>query len=273
MSMRELVRSSIPRRFHDLARGAVFTAISPFFVGSQVECPVCAKTSRSWISLGFPNLVCPHCSAFDRQRLLILYLRNELGISDKPVIMLHFAPESCLMRHFRNTLNLTYIAADLDPPRGAVRMDITDIALEADSVDLVICSHVLEHVPDDAKALRELRRVLRPAGRALIMGPVDHDRPTTYEDPSIVSPKARLAAFNQSDHVRIYGADFDERLRAAGFQVDANHYALSLGERAITRYGLRREDIIYVCTHRSAGSPSDCRLDIRLAKPVRGRGH
>jgi SAM-dependent methyltransferase len=180
--------------------------------------------------------------------LLLLYIRNEIDFTGGPLVVLHFAAEPCFIRIFRHTRNLTYIAADLDPPRGAVKMDITNIPLDAESVDLVICSHVLHFVQDDARAMRELRRVLRPNGRALLMGPVDHDRPMTYEDPSIVSREARLVAFDHSDHVRLYGADFDERLRAAGFYVDANRYALSLGEQAIDRYGLRSREIIYVCT-------------------------
>ncbi len=247
-TMRERIQALIPRRYRYLARGVVFAVMSPFFAGNGVECSVCGKTSRRWVSLGFPNQLCPRCSAFERHRLLILYIRNELDLIGKSLCMLHFAPEYYFLRYFRRMPNLTYIAADLDPPRGAVKMDITDIALESESVDLVICSHVLEHVQEDTKAMRELKRVLRPGGRALIMGPVDYDRPTTYEDPSIVSPKARLAAFHQNDHVRIYGADFDHRLRAAGFQVDANRYALSLGEQAIARYGLVSGEIIYVCT-------------------------
>jgi SAM-dependent methyltransferase len=177
----------------------------------------------------------------------MLFLRNHGVLGGGPAAMLHFAPEYCFRRCFRAIPDLTYIAADLDPPPGGVRIDITDIPLPDDSVDYVICSHVLEHVADDARAMQELRRVLRSTGMALVMGPVDYERRATYEDQSIVTPKARLAAFHQSDHVRIYGADFDERLRTAGFRVDANRYALSLGAELAERHGLASGDIIYVC--------------------------
>jgi SAM-dependent methyltransferase len=178
--------------------------------------------------------------------MLWLYMREELDAAAKRVRVLHFAAEYCFIRRFRRMPNINHIVADLDPPRGGVKMDITDIPLESESVDLVICSHVLEHVQDDAKAMRELKRVLRPGGTALIMFPVDYSRQTTYEDPSIVTPEARREAFHQSDHVRVYGADFDERLQAAGFEVDANRYGLSLGERA-TRFGLKKNEPLYVC--------------------------
>jgi SAM-dependent methyltransferase len=246
--MRKLVPTFIPHRYRNAARAVVFAVLSVLFVGSRYECPVCGRGSRGWVSLGFPNLVCPHCSAFERQRLLLLYLRNELEIATRPLTMLHFAPERCLMRSFERFPNLTYIGGDLDPPRGAVKLDITNIELGSDTVDVVICSHVLEHVSEDAQAMREMRRVLRPGGSALIMGPVDYDRPQTYEDPTIVNPRARVAAFGQSDHVRLYGADFDQRLRAAGFEVDANRYAEQLPSDEVVRHGLDRHEIIYVCT-------------------------
>jgi SAM-dependent methyltransferase len=246
--MRKLVLTFVPHRYRDVIRGAVFVVLSRVMVGDNVECPVCGRTSRRWVSLGFPEQVCPHCSAFSRQRMLVLYLARELGLGDQPLTMLHFAPEACLMRYFTRTPQLEYVGADVDPPKGAVKMDITDISLDSGSVDVVICSHVLEHVEDDSKAMREMKRVLAPGGTALILGPAEYDRPQTYEDPSIVTPSARMAAFGQSDHVRVYGADFDDRLRAAGFDLDADRYArkLSLADR--TRFGLNPDEILYVCT-------------------------
>ncbi len=239
----------IPRRYRFAGANLVFAATGRLLDGHTVECPVCGKGSRKWISLGFDHRLCPHCASFERQRLLILYMRNELGLATEPVRLLHFAPEYCLLRYFPRIPNIDYVPTDLlDPPAGVVRMDITDIALESASVDLIIVSHVLEHVPEDAKAMSELRRVLRPGGHALVLGPVDYDRATTYEDPTIVSEEGRHAAFGQTDHVRVYGADFDDRLRAAGFQVAAIDYGKQLGEQAVQRYGLQGGDIIYDCS-------------------------
>ena len=245
--MRKLVLTSIPHRYRDAARGALFAVLSVLYAGDRVECPVCGRRSRRWVSLGFPDMVCPHCSAFNRQRLMLLYLQREAGIGSRPLTLLHFAPEACLMRRLTGVANLTYIGGDLDPSRGARRLDITDIDLPADSVDVALCSHVLEHVPNDGAAMRELRRVVAPGGSALIMGPVEYDRPRTYEDSAIVSPRARAAAFGQSDHVRVYGADFEQRLRDAGFDVEALRYGQHLSAHEIGHFGLDRDEIIYVC--------------------------
>jgi SAM-dependent methyltransferase len=246
--LRKLVLTSIPHRYRDKLRAVVFAVLSLLYAGSRYGCPVCECGCRRWVSVGFPNLLCPHCSAFERQRLLALYLENEAQIGTRRLTLLHFAPEASMMRYFGRHPNIEYIGGDLDPPRGAIRLDLTDIALESDSVEILICSHVLEHVPDDARAMQEMRRVLRPGGRALIMGPVEYERSTTYEDPSIVSPTARAAAFGQSDHVRVYGADFEQRLRDAGFDVDASRYATQLPSETVERCGLDRDEILYVCT-------------------------
>jgi hypothetical protein len=244
----ERIKGLVSRRYRYLTRDVWCRTVSPLFIGTTVECPVCGKSSRRWVSLGFPEPLCPRCLASDRNRLISLYLKNELEFAARPLRVLHFAAEHCFLRRFGRMPNLAYAAADLDPPKGAVRMDITDIPLDENSVDLVICSHVLEHIEDDAKAMRELRRVICTGGTALIMCPVYRSLDRTYEDPSIVSPGGRLEAFGQIDHVRLYGADFGERLRAAGFQVDENHYAAHLGERAMKRYGVMPEEVIYVCT-------------------------
>ena len=244
----EAIKGLVSRRYRYLARDIWCNSVSVLFVGSKVDCPICGKSSSRWISLGFSQPLCPHCLASDRNRLISLYLKNELDFGAKPLRLLHFAPEHCFLRRFAKVPNVDYIAADIDPPKGGVKIDITDIPLDGDSVDLIICSHVLEHIMDDAKAMNELRRVLKPDGTALIMCPVYRDRPTTYEDASIVRPEDRLVAFGQTDHVRLYGADFGARLERAGFRVDENHYAVRLGEPAMRRYGVKPGAVIYVCS-------------------------
>ena len=245
--MYEQVQAVVPRRYRYLARATWCHTMSPLFAGDMVECPVCGKSSRRWISLGYDEGLCPRCLSEPRHRMIILYMLNELDLATKQLRILHFAAEYCFIRRFRHMPNINHVVADLDPSHGGVKMDITDIPLEPDTVDLVVCSHVLEHVQDDAKAMRELRRVLRPGGTALIMCPVEQERPTTYEDPSIVTPEARREAFHQNDHVRIYGADFSDRLGAAGFEVKPDRYGQRLGEQA-ARYGLRPKATLYVCT-------------------------
>jgi SAM-dependent methyltransferase len=113
-------------------------------------------------------------------------------------------------------LPVDYLSVDLDSPYAMKHCDITAIPEPAARFDVVICNHVLEHIPHDRKAMRELRRVLRPGGLAILQHPI-HNRPDTYEDASVVDPAARLRVFGQEDHVRIYGWDMLERLREAGF--------------------------------------------------------
>jgi SAM-dependent methyltransferase len=164
--------------------------------------------------------------------------------------ILHFAPEPPLRRILSCQQRLDYVTGDLDPRFADLEVDITELQFEDDSFDLVLCSHVLEHVPDDGSAMREVRRVLKPTGRALFQQPIDFSRAVTYEDPSIIDPAARLREFGQGDHVRYYGRDFPQRLVAAGLDVEEEGYELD--DRAEGEYygivesGDRRGSDIYV---------------------------
>lgn len=124
--------------------------------------------------------------------------------------------EPCFERRFRRQIGAGYLTADLLLPADE-KMDITGIQHPDDSFDVVYCSHVLEHVPDDRKAMREFYRVLKPSGWAIFMIPITVDK--TVEDPTITDPQERLRLFGQDDHVRRYGPDFVDRLQEAGFSV------------------------------------------------------
>jgi SAM-dependent methyltransferase len=131
--------------------------------------------------------------------------------------MLHVAPERCLERRLAGAIGAGYLTADLQDKRAMVRMDITTIAYPDNWFDVIYCSHVLEHVVDDRRAMREFHRVLRPSGWAILLVPITTDQ--TVEDPTIVDPKERLRLFGQEDHVRRYGPDYVNRLQDAGFKV------------------------------------------------------
>ena len=245
---------SIARRVHDLiparyqagARDMVRRVRSPFFRGDAVYCPCCQRSFSRFLVAGSPRrpAACPRCDSRERQRLLWLYLQGETTFFTARNKVLHFAPEDCLQRTFAVLPNLDYTSGDLLSPFAQVRLDITDLQFPDETFDILLCSHVLEHVPDDAQAMRELRRVLKPDGKAIIQVPLDRARATTHEDPSIVTPEARLKAFGQSDHVRRYGLDFPARLAASGFRVTAIPYARNLDAR---RHGLSINEEIYVC--------------------------
>jgi hypothetical protein len=228
--------------------------MSWLYRGDRVTCPICEGTFRKFMPKVKPvgpnrsNSTCPRCGATERHRHLWLYLRNRTNLFSDSLRILHFAPERIIEKKLRRCPNLEYTSADLDPSRGMVKMDITDITYADESFDVALCSHVLEHVPDDRKAMSELYRILKPGGWAIVLVPIDYERAETFEDSSVVSPEARERLFWQADHVRLYGRDFEERLEGAGFAVTVESYRPEPATDVIRRYGLKRHDEIYLCT-------------------------
>jgi SAM-dependent methyltransferase len=214
-------------------------------------CPVCGKSSRRFYQHGIvprEDARCARCGALERHRLLWLYLANRTNLFDgNPKKMLHVAPEPCFEPRFRKRLGDDYITADLFHPLAMVKMDITDIKYPDQSFDVMYCSHVLEHVQDDRRAMREFHRVLKKTGWVILLVPITED--VTFEDPSIVEPKERLEAFGQEDHVRRYGRDYGDRLRDAGFRVEITQVKDLVNAEDATRMGLTRATgEIYCCT-------------------------
>lgn len=245
---------------HHVRRG--IRAVSGLLhAGDEFYCPCCQRHLRRFVdSVAGPRTGCPGCGSLQRQRLLMLYLSAETDVLSAPLKMLHFAPEQCLYDRFKAAPLLHYVAADLfDLPMVDVRVDIAKMQFEDESFDVVVCSHVLEHVIDDAQAMHEIRRVLQPGGRAFLQHPIDHARATTYEDFSIVGPDERHRAFGQRDHVRVYGRDFTERLHAAGLDVRFVPYRDQVSAEQVHRLALhdrdaKRADDIYICTPARAAS-------------------
>lgn len=161
--------------------------------------------------------------------------------------MLHVAPEPCFKQRFETWLNDDYITADLSDPHAMVKMDICDIQYPDDSFDVIYCSHVLEHVQDDKKAIREFFRVLANGGWAILLVPIYCDK--TFEDPSIKDPAERLKVFGQEDHVRRYGPDYADRLREAGFAVEVTKVGDLFNRHEVEMMGLTpASGDIYYCS-------------------------
>jgi SAM-dependent methyltransferase len=173
-------------------------------------------------------------------------MRDRLSIEHTPMRVLHIAPEPSL-RRLLGRPNVAYTSVDLFSEFADVRTDVCQLPFGEGSFDALLCNHVLEHVPDDHAALTELRRVLRPRGWALLQSPVDATRASTFEDPSVVSPTERERLFGKDDHVRVYGRDYADRLRNAGFDVYVEEYARELGPELCRRYGLLPDEDIYHC--------------------------
>ena len=212
--------------------------------GEGRECPCCGdrfrRMSRRRLA-GFGG-ICPRCRSHPRHRTIALLLaRGQLPGRR----LLHFAPEPLFDPVFARLPDVERTTADLYAPAD-LALDITRMDLPDGSFDLILCSHVLEHVPDDRAAMSELRRVLAPGGLALVLTPYRPAVPT-YEDPRVTSPLGRMVAFGQQDHVRIYGADLADRLREAGFEVEDRTPAELFDESGVSGSELDPDEHLFLC--------------------------
>jgi SAM-dependent methyltransferase len=240
--------AGLPRRVRIVGRGAICHGESLIKHGDAVQCPCCSGRFRSF-SGSQSDARCPRCWSRSRQRTLYLFLRDT-GLLRPSLRVLHIAPEEGIYRHLRG--NEGYVPADLFAGvRSIAEFSVEDIPYPDDSFDVVLCSHVLEHVPDDLRAMREFRRILAAGGRAVLQHPIKLALARTFEDDAISTPEQRERAYGQHDHVRLYGRDFADRLRSVGFEVEVVRHADKLSERDRRRFGLRDDgeinnDDIYV---------------------------
>ena len=220
--------------------------------GKKYTDPIDGKQFRSLLPYGYgkqrPNALSPSTLSLERHRLLWLYLKNDTDFFTKPKKVLHFAPEQSFYKRFRKLDNLDYTTTDLNSPLADVKADICDLPFEDNQYDVILCNHVLEHIPDDTQAMKELYRVLKPGGMAILQIPQDLNREYTFEDNSITDKKERAQIFGQYDHVRVYGKDYFDKLRKIGFEVTPVDYTNTLTEAQVERYCLAKGEIIPVCS-------------------------
>jgi SAM-dependent methyltransferase len=224
--------------------------------GLSRKCPCCNASLRTFHPFGLvprEEALCRVCGSLERHRLIWMYLTQKTDLLDgHRKTMLHVAPEVQLS--FQREKSIDYLSADLSNPGAMVQMDITDIQYPDQTFDVIYCSHVLEHVPDDRKAMREFYRVLKAGGWAILQVPIKDV--TTFEDPSVTSPEDRERIFGQHDHVRRYGPDYKDRLVEAGFSVTVDRFVRELDAHTVRRFGLMRTEDIYFCRkeHRTAAA-------------------
>jgi SAM-dependent methyltransferase len=218
----------------------------------KVECPICNWKGKRFLDFDcgygriYKKCTCPICESHPRHRSFYIYLKEVIP-KNKPVNVLHFAPEKFLTKLFRSYKFINYLSADINKKNAMKLEDITNLSFKDNSFEIIFCSHVLEHVINDKKAMIELHRVLNKNGFAIIDVPIDYNREKTYEDFSIKTPQERTKAFFQYDHVRLYGKDFSDKLRKIGFKVKSDKFNKALGLKKIEKFGL--EDLpIYFCT-------------------------
>jgi SAM-dependent methyltransferase len=239
LRIKSAIRALVPTR----CRAALAGMRALAHRGDAVSCPCCDGSFDEFIRhRGRPHAKCPRCGALERHRLLWLYLAERTSLLSSRSSLLHFAPEPAFARRLKRDPGLRYVTADLDSPHAMDKVDIMDMPYADGAFDAVLCNHVLEHVDDDRLAMREIRRVLRPGGWAILMTPMDSRRATTLEDPTVTTPADRHRVFGQSDHLRLYGRDFATRVAEAGFAVRTDRYVEQLDPALVSRCGLRRED-------------------------------
>jgi SAM-dependent methyltransferase len=216
--------------------------------GNTYVDPIDGKRFKSFLPYGYENprenVLAPSTLSLERHRLLWLYLKNETDFFSGNHKVLHFAPEQAFYKRFRKLRNLDYTTTDLNSPLADVKADICDLPFEDNRYDIILCNHVLEHIPDDIKAMQELYRVLKPGGWGIFQVPQDLKRTNTFEDNSITDKKERARIFGQYDHVRIYGRDYFDKLRSVGFKVEEVDYTAVLSTEEAEKYRLVQGEII-----------------------------
>ena len=221
--------------------------IKLYYSGSRFTDPIDGSSYRKFLPYGYQkireNALCPGTLSLERHRLLWLYLDRETPFLNDSIKVLHIAPEQVFYHKFKSFSHWKYTTTDLHSPLADVKADICALPFEDNSYDLILCNHVLEHIPNDRKAMSELYRVLKKGGTLIAQVPLDEKRTTTFEDDSITDRKERTKVFGQYDHVRVYGKDYLEFLDQTGFSSKFIAYTEKLPKEEIKRYGLQYESI------------------------------
>lgn len=221
-----------------------------WFKGNRFTDPIDGQSYRKFLPYGYQvkrkNALSPGTLSLERHRLMWLYLKNETPFFIEKLKVLHMAPEQSFYGIFKKMSNLEYVTADLSSPLADVKTDITSLPFPDNTFDVVLCNHVLEHIPDDHKAISELYRVMKRGGWGIFQIPQDLNLTTTYEDFSIINPDERAKHFGQYDHVRVYGLDYADRLRNIGFEVEMLDYGKKIGVENIVKFSLTEGELLPV---------------------------
>lgn len=236
-----------------LQRGAhlALQTVAWTYAGSKFEDPITGKSYRKMLPYGRvrsrANALAPHSLSLERHRAVWAYMKRETKFFEVPLRMLHLAPEYCYLTRFKKQDNLDYVTGDLNSPWADHHFDCHDIPFESDSFDVVMANHLLEHVQDDRRVMREFHRVMKPGGWGIFQVPINYKDAQTAEDPNVTDPMERERLYWQQDHVRLYGhEDYPSRLRDAGFEVTVVDMRTLLGEELYERFGLGEEGWVYV---------------------------
>ena len=222
------------------------------YAGNKVFCPCCKSTFKEFAPFGDSrrkNAWCPNCQGLERHRLLWMYFEKKTNIYKQPLKVLHIAPEDIFFYHFQKQKNIDYHPVDIYPhlyPKGTKYFDL--LGENPGQYDVIICNHVFQYIENDKKAMQNIYALMKPGGWGIMQVPINGKEPKTYEDPSITDPMERLKAFGLKEHVRYYGLDYAERLRAIGFTVKVDDYTAEFSDEENYKYGFWKGDAVYYCT-------------------------
>jgi len=235
-----------------------------FFLGYKYYCPVCSSRIRFFRSLdpnnfknhdhgfedyetlNYDDYLCPVCYSTDRDRAIYFYLRTKIINSSAKINLLEFAPGS-LREYLSKNREISYRTCDLFMNFVDDQFDIQSLGYPDSSFDILICSHVLEHVPDDLMAMRELYRVLKPSGTAILLVPISLKLEQVREDKegTVISDEDRVSLYGQSDHLRLYSKTaFVSRLEKAGFKISESKASDFVSQ--FEKYGISHSTILYI---------------------------
>ncbi len=221
--------------------------------GGNVYCCICEQSYLTFLPSGDDikaHSRCPGCYSIDRNRQLYTLAKEAIDKSNSKLNILHIAPENSIRKKLSHIKNITYQCIDKFEigyvyPNAVRQMDITDLKFDNNTIDLILCSHVLEHVPNDTKAIQEIGRVLKPSGIAYIMVPLFEELENTYENSKANTPELRAQFFGQHDHVRKYGLDFRNKLEQPGFKVEIISFADRFSESEKIRLGFLNSESVF----------------------------
>ena len=249
MKLFKVILNRVPRPLLIKLSYVVRPFIAFYLKGNKYTDPIDNKSFRKFLPYGYEvqrqNVLSPSTLSLERHRLLWLYLTNETNFFTSKKKVLHMAPEQCFLTRFRK-LDHDYVTADIDSPIADVTADIINLPFNDNSFDVIFCNHVLEHVQDDTRAMKELFRVMKKGGMGIFQVPQDLNRNVTFEDNSITNPKERAKIFGQYDHVRVYGKDYFDKLLSIGFEVKEVNYSQKLSTEISSKYRLMEGELLPV---------------------------
>lgn len=251
------------------ASNRILNKFLPNYLGENFICPICQTALSHFLPLSFhflreldknqyihsifqfetlniENYSCPKCGCSDRDRLYALYLRKNID-KKRQYKVLDFAPAPSLQKFINSLPNIEYRSADLFMENVDDKVDISDMKIYSNEMfDIFVCSHVLEHIPDDLRAMNELYRILSPQGWGIAMVPICLAIDEVHEDPTITDEGLRWKYFGQNDHLRMYSKQgFVQRLESVGFVV--NQFGIEyFGEEVFSVNGIHPRSVLYI---------------------------